>query len=386
MNFCEVSPSRPTGPRACILSVEMPISAPRPYSKPSAKRVEAFTITELESTSRRKRIALGYTATDGMAGASSVLEVFLSGANDAPILVAPLADQDFTFNKHFSWQMPDGSFADIDQGDTLDYAATLADGSALPDWLKFDAATRTFSGETPKETGFVDVRVTATDKVAATGSTAGSLSASDVFRISVSHGNEGLGNGQDAPPAGHDRNRNDGAGAAPGRPGSRGGNGYPADHAAHAQGNEPPDHSSGAETHKRDAKPKNTGDSNSHTEALIRSWFEEESASERYSSFGTLDRHGAWGSQIDRQVKRNVAGGVSGDVSSEWERMNARLKDHLERPGGDEGNFAESGAGSGPFGLLGPGGRQGITQMGMGSGQQAQGFAGLKEGLERLGC
>src|SRR5258706_7587656 len=55
--FCEVRPSRPTGPRACSLSVEMPISAPRPYSKPSAKRVEAFTRTELESTSRRKRFA-----------------------------------------------------------------------------------------------------------------------------------------------------------------------------------------------------------------------------------------------------------------------------------------------------------------------------------------
>ena len=31
-NFCVVRPSSPTGPRACSLSVEMPISAPRPYS------------------------------------------------------------------------------------------------------------------------------------------------------------------------------------------------------------------------------------------------------------------------------------------------------------------------------------------------------------------
>src|SRR5688572_24619997 len=30
--FCVVSPSSPTGPRACSLLVEMPISAPRPYS------------------------------------------------------------------------------------------------------------------------------------------------------------------------------------------------------------------------------------------------------------------------------------------------------------------------------------------------------------------
>src|SRR5690554_2317827 len=56
--FSLVSPSSPTGPRACSLSVEMPISAPRPYSKPSAKRVEALTITELESTSVRKRRAV----------------------------------------------------------------------------------------------------------------------------------------------------------------------------------------------------------------------------------------------------------------------------------------------------------------------------------------
>src|SRR5262249_50402975 len=55
-HFWLVSPSSPTGPRACSLLVEIPISAPSPYSKPSAKRVEAFTITELESTSRRKRI------------------------------------------------------------------------------------------------------------------------------------------------------------------------------------------------------------------------------------------------------------------------------------------------------------------------------------------
>src|SRR5690606_13764413 len=53
--FSEVRPSRPTGPRACSLSVEMPISAPRPNSKPSANRVDALIMTEAASTSRRKR-------------------------------------------------------------------------------------------------------------------------------------------------------------------------------------------------------------------------------------------------------------------------------------------------------------------------------------------
>ena len=340
----------------------------------------------VQSLGRTAQVAehFGYTATDGIAGAAAVLDIFLSGANDAPILVAPLADQNLTFHKHFSWQMPEGSFTDIDQGDTLTYGATLADGSALPDWLKFDAATRTFSGETPKKVGFVDVRVTATDSVAATGSTAGSLSASDVFRVSVSHGNEGVGNGEDAPPPGHDHNTNDGAGTSPGQPGSKGGNGQ---HASGDYAHERDSDHDEQEKHKNDSSSHGSKDSDSRrTDELIRTWFEEQSASERYSSFSALDRHSAWGGQIDRQVNRNVARGISGDVSQEWERMNARLKKHLEQSGSSDSHFAEHGTGSKSFGLFGSGGQQGIPQLGTDSGQQLKAFAGLKEGLERLGC
>ena len=165
----------------------------------------------------------GYTATDGIAGAASTLDIAVAGSNDAPIVVNALADRDLTFNKAFSFKMPENSFTDIDHGDKLTYAATLADGSELPSWLKFDAATGTFSGKTPKQVGAIDVRVTATDQVAATGSTEGSLSVSDVFTLKVSHGNEGVGNGEDAAPGGHDGNQNDGPGTSPGNPGSQGG-------------------------------------------------------------------------------------------------------------------------------------------------------------------
>ena len=46
------------GPRACSFWVEMPISAPRPNSPPSVKRVEAFTYTAALSACWRKRWAL----------------------------------------------------------------------------------------------------------------------------------------------------------------------------------------------------------------------------------------------------------------------------------------------------------------------------------------
>ncbi len=178
----------------------------------------------------------GYTATDGITGTAETLDIFLHGTNDAPIVVKPLADQDFTFNKSFYWQIPADSFTDIDAGDALTYTATLADGSALPDWLHFDADTLTFSGVSPRSVLSLDIRVTATDSVAATGSTEGSLSAADVFTLSISHGNEGVGNGEDAAPAGQDSNFNDGAGTSTGNPGAKGGktSGRSASSAAHS--------------------------------------------------------------------------------------------------------------------------------------------------------
>ena len=47
INFSLVSPSNPTGPRACNLSVDIPTSAPRPYSKPSANLVIAGDIFKI---------------------------------------------------------------------------------------------------------------------------------------------------------------------------------------------------------------------------------------------------------------------------------------------------------------------------------------------------
>jgi VCBS repeat-containing protein len=177
-----------------------------------------------QSLGRKASVAEHFViqASDGIVASTSNLDITVAGANDAPILVKALADKDVTFNKAFSFKLPADSFKDIDQGDKLTYTAALADGAALPSWLKFDAASGTFSGTSPKKVGKIDVRVTATDQ-AADGSTAGSLSASDVFSLAVSHGNEGLGNGADAPPAGHDENQNDGSCTSPGNPGSGGG-------------------------------------------------------------------------------------------------------------------------------------------------------------------
>ncbi|KJZ33757.1 M10 family metallopeptidase C-terminal domain-containing protein [Pseudomonas fluorescens] len=83
--------------------------------------------------------------------------------NHAPVLATALLDQNATENTSFSYTVPATSFTDPDN-DSLSYTATLADGSALPAWLSFNATSLTFTG-TPTSTasGNYNVLVKATD-------------------------------------------------------------------------------------------------------------------------------------------------------------------------------------------------------------------------------
>jgi Ca2+-binding RTX toxin-like protein len=115
------------------------------------------------------------------AKAEDIFKLTVQNVNDAPILQQAIADRSLNANTALNFTLPTGTFTDIDAGDVLAYTATLADGSALPTWLSFNANTRTFSG-TPliDQVGAVDIKILATD-VAGT-------SASDVFRITVNSG------------------------------------------------------------------------------------------------------------------------------------------------------------------------------------------------------
>lgn len=95
--------------------------------------------------------------------ASADFTLSVNNVNDAPVSAAP-ADQTATEDTSFNFVLPTGTFTDVDAGDTLIYTAALSDGSALPTWLSFDEATRTFSG-TPQngDVGVFSVRVVATD-------------------------------------------------------------------------------------------------------------------------------------------------------------------------------------------------------------------------------
>jgi hypothetical protein len=113
----------------------------------------------------------------------NMADLFPNAVNHAPTLASLLADQTVQEDVPFSVVVPSNTFTDEDADDVLTLSASLADGTALPAWLSFNAATATFSG-TPDDAqvGNLDLRVTAIDT--------GNLSESDVFTLTVTNVNE----------------------------------------------------------------------------------------------------------------------------------------------------------------------------------------------------
>ena len=120
---------------------------------------------------------------DGLNLAEKTLTLSVTDINDAPIVANAFSDQTIAEDSAYDFQFETTVFNDVDAGDSLTYSANLSDGSALPRWLSFDPATRSFTG-TPKNenVGTLDIKVTATD--------IGSTSVSDIFRLEVTNTND----------------------------------------------------------------------------------------------------------------------------------------------------------------------------------------------------
>jgi hypothetical protein len=129
-------------------------------------------------------LSITVTASDGNGGTvTDTFDIVVANTNDAPTVVNPIADQTATEDSLFTFQFNSNVFADIDVGDTLTYSAQLANGDALPAWLNFDAATRTFSGTpTNDDVGTISITVTSSDGSGGT--------VNDTFEIVVANTND----------------------------------------------------------------------------------------------------------------------------------------------------------------------------------------------------
>jgi predicted outer membrane repeat protein len=108
-------------------------------------------------------ITVRVTASDGKGGTIFDDFILTVVSNPPPTLTNAIPDRNATVAVPFSFTFAANSFTDPD-GETLTYTATLSGGGALPAWLSFNPATRTFSG-TPAagDLGTITVRVTAAD-------------------------------------------------------------------------------------------------------------------------------------------------------------------------------------------------------------------------------
>jgi Ca2+-binding RTX toxin-like protein len=126
------------------------------------------------------------TATDsGGLSASSGFTLEIANLNDAPITTGVLSDQTVEQGAQFNFTIPGDAFQDADlvYGDALAYSAALADGTALPAWLSFDATTRTLTGTPGNDAvGYLNVLITATD--------GGGLSTSSGFTLEIANLND----------------------------------------------------------------------------------------------------------------------------------------------------------------------------------------------------
>ncbi|TFI56741.1 tandem-95 repeat protein, partial [Sphingomonas parva] len=119
------------------------------------------------------------TASDGAASVSDIFRLSITAENDAPVTLLPLADAVSAEDQAFLVEIPAGSFGDVD-GDALTLSARLADGTALPAWIRFESGR--FTGTPPADFhGAVDIEVTASD---------GILAVSDTFRLTIDPRND----------------------------------------------------------------------------------------------------------------------------------------------------------------------------------------------------
>ncbi|MBE9171492.1 hypothetical protein IQ238_29745, partial [Pleurocapsales cyanobacterium LEGE 06147] len=70
----------------------------------------------------------------------------IAGGNNPPVLINPIGIQVVAEDSSWSLTLSEEIFQDNDEGEILTYTAINADGSELPNWLSFEAETRTFSG------------------------------------------------------------------------------------------------------------------------------------------------------------------------------------------------------------------------------------------------
>jgi Ca2+-binding RTX toxin-like protein len=127
-------------------------------------------------------IAVSVTDNTGRV-ATDVFTLAVTESPDAPVVANSMPDATVPDHGVFELALPQGLFFDSDPGSRLDTSASLADGSALPDWLSFDSSGWQITGVARHGlAGAYAIYLVATDEFG--------LTARDEFILTVVDANE----------------------------------------------------------------------------------------------------------------------------------------------------------------------------------------------------
>lgn len=124
--------------------------------------------------------SFNYSIADGQGeGGSAIASVTVLPVNDAPIAMIEIADVSGLEDQAVSFALATNAFTDVD-GDSLSYAALLANGDPLPSWLAFDG--QQFSGTPPHNfNGVLTIAVLVSD---------GTATAAQQFNLTIAPKND----------------------------------------------------------------------------------------------------------------------------------------------------------------------------------------------------
>ena len=99
--------------------------------------------------------------------ASASLQLQVQNSNDAPLLdveqAEAFANRSLAEDTAFTLTIPPALFQDPDRGDQLSFSVSQADGSPLPDWLRFDPVFAQLTGISRSPDAALALTITATD-------------------------------------------------------------------------------------------------------------------------------------------------------------------------------------------------------------------------------
>ncbi|WP_370980902.1 putative Ig domain-containing protein [Agaribacterium sp. ZY112] len=139
-----------------VAEINASLASPTTYT-PTDDYFGADTLTMTTSD-------LGNTGDTGPEIDIDTVTITIDNINDDPTLENTIGNQAATQGSLFSFQFNTNVFDDADPIDSLSYSALLQGGGALPSWLDFTPASRTFSG-TPSDSdvGVLTIELTADD-------------------------------------------------------------------------------------------------------------------------------------------------------------------------------------------------------------------------------